>query len=275
MARGGRGGGGGRSHGGRSHGIGGRSHGIGAGRSYGIGHHHHGIGHRSYGLFGRNRSHGWNHNRSHYQGLGYRHYGFGSHHRFHHHYNRHYGAGFGLGGGGLARTSYFNTYDTIAANPVPPRIENGTYFFAGNQQAAVANFNTFPTFYQQKVMEAQGQQVPMNEASFFIVGNKTHQGNDCCYMLTIMFAVCLIFPFFFMCCDWWKKIVNQLYEVNIETYRSLANFLQNAPSITKVTLEVVDNAFNAEKAQVLHQALMGRGLTEFNFINTAEAIDYN
>lgn len=258
MARGGRGGGGrgGRSHGigGRSHGIGGRSHGIGH-RSHGIGHHHHGIGHRGFGIgrnrgfgrpgFGLGRHHGLHHHRSHYHGLGYRHYGFGSHHRFHTHYNRYYGGGFGLVGGTFTTRSYHNTYDTILDNPMPPRIDNGTYFFAGNQNSAVNNFNTFPTFYMEQCNLNQGMQVPLNEGSFFIVGNKTNQANDCCYILTILFAICLIFPFFFMCCDWWKKMVYQLYEVNVETYRSIANFLNYAPSVTKVTLEVVDNAFNS------------------------------
>ena len=94
-----------------------------------------------------------------------------------------------------------NTYDTILSNPLPPRIDEGIYFFAGNQQSALQNLNTFPTFYQQQCALNQNQPVPLNEASILIVGNKTHQGNDCCYMLTFLFAVCLLFPFFFMCCN--------------------------------------------------------------------------
>ena len=43
-------------------------------------------------------------------------------------------------------------------------------------------------------------------------------------------------------------MVYQLYEVNVETYRSIGQFLECAPSVTKLTLEVVDNAFNAERA---------------------------
>jgi hypothetical protein len=58
-----------------------------------------------------------------------------------------------------------------------------------------------------------------------------------------------------MCCDWWKKIVYSLFEVNIETYRSIGNFLSSAPTVNNLIVEVVDNAFNAEKAMILRQCM--------------------
>ena len=77
-----------------------------------------------------------------------------------------------------------------------------------------------------------------------------------------------------MCCMWWKKIVNAHYEVNIDTYQVLANFINYTPSVTTITFEVIDNAFNTEKANVLHMALQGKNLTSFTFVNTAMPINY-
>lgn len=115
MARGGRGGGGGRSHGGRSHGA--RSHGF--GHHHGIGRHH-GFGRRQFG-----RSHG-----------------FGCHSSFRNHYHGRIGGGGTITFGGMALM-----FDTVSTNPMPPKLTNGTYSFAGNQMAAIANMETFPTFY--------------------------------------------------------------------------------------------------------------------------------
>ena len=35
----------------------------------------------------------------------------------------------------------------------------------------------------------------------------------------------LIFPLFFAVCDWWKKIVNNTYEVDMKTYQSITQFV--------------------------------------------------
>ena len=78
-----------------------------------------------------------------------------------------------------------------------------------------------------------------------------------------------------MCCDWWKKRVYQQYEVNVETYKTIVNFLFNTPMINKMTIEVVDNAFNAERVEILHQCLVNRPLAEFTFINSATPLDYS
>ena len=135
MARGGRGG---RSHGHRSHGIGHRHHGIG---HHGIGHRHHHFGHH-HSSFGRHRGFGMgSHFHRHRFGFGRRHYGTGGHGGHFGHY---------YGGGGVMNLNMNNefTYDTIAANPPPPKIEEGVYSVAGNQGSFSANVNNFSNFYQ-------------------------------------------------------------------------------------------------------------------------------
>lgn len=91
-------------------------------------------------------------------------------------------------------------------------------------------------------------QVPITDiqqANITLVGNKTKPGDMCCFMITIMFASCLIFPLCFMCCTWWKKIVYPMYELTAQAYNSLGNFLLRHPTINNLNLTVVDNGFNA------------------------------
>lgn len=70
------------------------------------------------------------------------------------------------------------------------------------------------------------QSQPIAEANITVVGNKTENGNQCCLISTIFLGGCLIFPLFFMCCSWWKKIVSCKYDLNIEFYRLLGDFLR-------------------------------------------------
>lgn len=77
-----------------------------------------------------------------------------------------------------------------------------------------------------------------------------------------------------MCCNWWKKIVYPQYEVNPEAYRAIANFIANSP-ITNMNLDVVDNAFNGEKAGILLEVLRTKSMVGFTLINHAEPLDYN
>lgn len=58
------------------------------------------------------------------------------------------------------------------------------------------------------------------------------------------------------------------YEVNPEAYRSMANFIANTP-VNNVTVEVVDNAFNGDKANMLLEALRGKDMVGFTLINHA------
>ncbi len=122
MARGRGGGGHGRSHGHRGGGIGHRGIGHGGFGHRGIGHHHHGIGFGSH-RFGRSHC-------------------YGSHNSFRNHYHHHIG-----GRGGIVLGGFSLMFDTVASNPMPPTLLNGTYSFAGNQMSAMTNMENFPSFY--------------------------------------------------------------------------------------------------------------------------------
>ena len=46
------------------------------------------------------------------------------------------------------------------------------------------------------------------------VGPKTQQSSFGVLFATLLLGTCLIFPLFFMCCMWWRKLITPLYEVN-------------------------------------------------------------
>lgn len=115
-------------------------------------------------------------------------------------------------------------------------------------------------------------QAPVQQANITLVGNKTKSSNICCFMMTFMFF-CLIFPLFFMCCEWWKKIVSPIYELTAQAYQSIGDFLRVNPTVTNLNLTVVDNAFSPEKARILAAALGGSRVTGITFVNAAIALN--
>lgn len=54
----------------------------------------------------------------------------------------------------------------------------------------------------------------VNEVYITAVGNKTVASDSCCFLLTIIFGMFLIFPIFFMCCGWWKKMIFPKYDLD-------------------------------------------------------------
>ena len=93
-------------------------------------------------------------------------------------------------------------------------------------------------------------------------------------MCTMIWASFLIFPFFFMCCDWWKKCTYAIYDIPESIYQSLDN-LTRGGSIKNLTLKVVDNCFTAQKASILYNIIERSSLKGFTFINSAQAFDFN
>lgn len=111
----------------------------------------------------------------------------------------------------------------------------------------------------------------MQQANITVIGNKTKTGNTCCIVSTMMAGFFCIFPLFFMCCMWWKKIASALYELTPEAYHDIGVFLERNPTVTNLTLTVADNNFNAEKARILYESLSKSRLTGFTFVNMALA----
>lgn len=109
--------------------------------------------------------------------------------------------------------------------------------------SVIAHLENFELLVQQNMST---NVPPPNQATLIIVGNKTSSTNYCCYGATILSGAFCILPLLFTCCMWWKKIVLPKYEVNLEVYRNVGRLISSAGStITNLTLQVVDNAFNA------------------------------
>jgi hypothetical protein len=66
---------------------------------------------------------------------------------------------------------------------------------------------------------------------------------------------------------WWKRIVYPTYELTAEAYHSVARFIAKTPTLVTLDLTVIDNAFNAQKAAILHEALSRSQIQSFLFTN--------
>jgi hypothetical protein len=175
------------------------------------------------------------------------------------------------GGGKNAGATFETSMDTLHNMAVPPTLINGMYTFIGNEMSFVVQAESITTPYQNTMMGQEGQSGSIQQANLTIVGNKTKTPNNCCYILTILLGSLLIFPLCFICCMWWKKIVYPTYELSLQAYQSIAYLIQSSPNMNNVALSVVDNAFNAEKARILYEALSRSRVTGFSFLNRALA----
>lgn len=192
--------------------------------------------------------------------------------------------------------------------PVPPTLINGIYTFVGNEmsfraqvdgeitplppamnQINLTQMNMMPppnvmmqdalfggmppmipgSIPMQSVMTTQGNEFSIQQANITLVGTKSKAVNNWCHVLTIMSGLILIFPLFFMCCMWWKKIVYPTYDLTMDAYQSLANFLARAQNVTSLNLTVVDNSFGSQKARILHDILTRSRIKGFTFNNRA------
>ena len=92
-------------------------------------------------------------------------------------------------------------------------------------------------------------------------------------MITMIPGFYLVIPNFFHCCDWFRRIVCNIYEVPAAIYDSIA-VLAKSPNLRNLTLTVVDNFFNEQKAKILYEAVVGSTLRGLTFINMAKNFDY-
>jgi hypothetical protein len=128
------------------------------------------------------------------------------------------------------------------------------------------------TLRMQQQMQTQTY-TGINQLNVVTVGDKL-AGNVACLFLTMVCAVFLIFPIFFMCCDWWRKVVYPLYSVRLDFYRGLGTFLRRVPSCQTLRVTVCDNNFNAEKGRLLYEALMGSQVKSFTLVNLASSLNW-
>ena len=174
------------------------------------------------------------------------------------------------GGGGKNFAVVFETsMDMLHRQQVPPTLLNGMYSFTGNQMSFSAQVESMAAVQEQSM--AQDQNAPVQQLSITLIGNKIQASNECCYTATLLSGSFCILPLLLMCCMWWKKIVYPLYELTPAAYQSVIDLIRLFPSATNLTLSVTDNAFGAEKARMLCEALRSSRLTTFSFTNRALA----
>ncbi len=68
---------------------------------------------------------------------------------------------------------------------------------------------------------------------------------------------------------WWKKAINPRYELTVQAYRDIGYFVEKTLTASNLTLSVVDNTFNLEKARILYDSLSKSRITNFIFVNKA------
>ena len=62
--------------------------------------------------------------------------------------------------------------------------------------------------------------------------------------------------------------------MNEELYRAVGRFCKRSWNCSVINLSVCDNGFNAEKANILYDGLIGSRVETFNLVNMAMPINY-
>ena len=93
------------------------------------------------------------------------------------------------------------------------------------------------------------------------------------YMCTIIWGSILIFPIFFMCCNWWIKCTYPAWNISPTVYMALGRIFR-APNLRNITISVIDNNFDDVKARILYNLLAESRVRGFTFINAAATYDY-
>ena len=151
--------------------------------------------------------------------------------------------------------------------PTPTILDQGTML----QQGLLSPQPMMPL--QDMMMMPQMTAGGVHTGNITLRGLKTKSAHSCCFTLTLMLGIFLILPLFFMCCEWWKKIQYPLYELTIEAYRDLANFIAKHPTLVSLEIITYDNALNSQKARILHEALSASQIRNFKYTNKAFICD--
>jgi len=59
----------------------------------------------------------------------------------------------------------------------------------------------------------------ITHCSVVIMGEEIKPGNAKCLILTVIMGLLCIFPLCFFCCQWWKRVVSQIFRMDESTYR--------------------------------------------------------
>ena len=89
-------------------------------------------------------------------------------------------------------------------------------------------------------MQHGGQSI--KQYNITLIGEKTKSYDKCCLTATIILGIIFLVPLLFLCCQWFKRKVYPMYELELETYRNIGAMLQKMKGIM-LNLRVVDNTF--------------------------------
>jgi hypothetical protein len=76
-----------------------------------------------------------------------------------------------------------------------------------------------------------------------------------------------------MCCQWWQRCTYPAFEVQPSVYMSLKKFTISN-NFKNLSLTVIDNLFDVNKAQILYNLLAESSVKGFSFVNLAMPIDF-
>ena len=108
---------------------------------------------------------------------------------------------------------------------------------------------------------------------FNITGTCVQSYSACCFWGTIIIGSILIFPIFFLCCDWWKRRAYQIHVIDKKAYESMIKMI-NKSNANELYIRVQDNNFNQAKALLIIQALQNSQIKNFIFKNIVSGFDW-
>ena len=134
---------------------------------------------------------------------------------------------------------------------------NGTYMFSGPAPQLQTRMETLTNSELQTT----------RDANITLIGTQVQGMGTCCFVCTIIWGSILIIPLFFMCCDWWQRMVYPAYDVPLVGYTCI-NSLFRFRAVQHLSLSVIDNTFDATKAGALYSVIQNSGLRSFSFVNS-------
>ena len=110
------------------------------------------------------------------------------------------------------------------------------------------------------------------DAKITVTGVETKTTNTLGLYCTLIWGMIIYLPLILICMNWWKKCVLPVFSIDKNVYLSLGKIFAGA-KISNVTLQVTDNTFDQEKAQILFNILQSSRVKGFTFVNLAENYD--
>lgn len=160
------------------------------------------------------------------------------------------------GGGGPDHDVLYDTYYATFCS-LPQGVAGNNLTFYGSEAALITRLkNLTPAEYQQ-----------IQECTINVFGTKIQAYNSVVSCCIILWASLLIFPLFFLCCEWYKRLTEPGFSVNIKAYEAIRTLFMNAPNLKIVNLVIYDNAFGKEKYNLLGDIISMSRIKAFTIRN--------